>query len=163
MRKGDTDLPPKIARLVRSTLGDRQIGKFIDYIAELDRELAMVNKADPAWRSSSLGGRVIEDLTLQRSVATNETGNLAKRRMERLIKELTDFIGQAAKIDIETLSAKKGILEASIKNEQVIGATAGKALEVTIDDEHQYWPFKGEYWKDELGYYRFRIISMCTR
>ena len=32
-----------------------------------------------------------------------------------------------------------------------------------IDDEHQQWPFRGEYWKDELGYYRFKVQNKCGR
>jgi hypothetical protein len=34
---------------------------------------------------------------------------------------------------------------------------------IVPDDEHLYWPFDGQYWKDELGYYRFKIRSVCTR
>ena len=33
--------------------------------------------------------------------------------------------------------------------------------EVVIDDEHEKWPFTGEYWKDELGYYRFKVQNKC--
>ena len=25
------------------------------------------------------------------------------------------------------------------------------------------WPFNGEYWRDELGYYRFKIVNKCRR
>jgi hypothetical protein len=25
------------------------------------------------------------------------------------------------------------------------------------------WPFTGEYWKDELGYYRVRIVNKCAK
>jgi hypothetical protein len=25
------------------------------------------------------------------------------------------------------------------------------------------WKFNGEYWKDELGYYRFKIRSKCPK
>lgn len=31
------------------------------------------------------------------------------------------------------------------------------------DDEHVYWPFTGEYWRDELGYYLYTIKSECGR
>ena len=34
---------------------------------------------------------------------------------------------------------------------------------IIIDDEHQQWPFRGEYWKDELGYYRFKVLNKCGR
>ena len=25
------------------------------------------------------------------------------------------------------------------------------------------WPFIGEYWRDELGYYRVKIVNQCVR
>jgi hypothetical protein len=32
-----------------------------------------------------------------------------------------------------------------------------------VDDEHQFWPFTGEYWRDELGYYRYKLANKCGR
>ena len=34
-----------------------------------------------------------------------------------------------------------------------------KAVNIAADDEHVYWKFNGEYWKDELGYYRFCVVN----
>jgi len=34
---------------------------------------------------------------------------------------------------------------------------------IIVDDEHFQWKFNGEYWKDELGYYRFKIRSRCPK
>jgi len=31
------------------------------------------------------------------------------------------------------------------------------------DAEHVVWPFEGEYWRDELGFYRQPIASQCGR
>jgi hypothetical protein len=27
---------------------------------------------------------------------------------------------------------------------------------------HEYWPFDGEYWPDEIGYYRYTIKNACS-
>jgi hypothetical protein len=32
-----------------------------------------------------------------------------------------------------------------------------------VDDEHEFWPFRGEYWRDELGYYRVRLNNRCDK
>jgi hypothetical protein len=34
---------------------------------------------------------------------------------------------------------------------------------VEVDGEHQVWPFDGEYWRDELGFYRQQVTSQCGR
>jgi hypothetical protein len=28
---------------------------------------------------------------------------------------------------------------------------------------HEYWPFDGEYWPDEIGYYRYTVKDACPR
>ena len=34
---------------------------------------------------------------------------------------------------------------------------------IIVDVEHFVWRFNGEYWKDELGYYRFKVRSQCPK
>jgi len=36
-------------------------------------------------------------------------------------------------------------------------------LNVEVDEEHQLWPFNGEYWRDELPFYRQQVTSRCGR
>ena len=31
------------------------------------------------------------------------------------------------------------------------------------DGEHVLWPFDGEYWRDELGFYRQVVTSKCAK
>ena len=59
----------------------------------------------------------------------------------------------------------KGALTAGVAGEQAqaINPNAKNYNTIVIDDEHQQWPFKGEYWKDELGYYRFKVANKCGR
>jgi hypothetical protein len=34
------------------------------------------------------------------------------------------------------------------------------AARTVVDDEHVYWPYQGEYWRDELGTYELDF-TMC--
>ena len=73
-------------------------------------------------------------------------------------------IGEAITVQFETLNALKGQLTAGLQAEQnVINPNAKNFNHIQIDDEHQQWPFKGEYWKDELGFYRFKVSNKCGR
>ena len=31
----------------------------------------------------------------------------------------------------------------------------------SVDDEHVYWPFEGEFWRDELGNYEYTLTKGC--
>ena len=34
---------------------------------------------------------------------------------------------------------------------------------IEIRDDEIKWPFDGEYWRDELGFYRQQVTSRCGR
>lgn len=164
IRSGEAGLSERVQRAAEGALQDRTLAKTLDYVTELDRELRQVDRADPSWKPTAIAGTVLQDLTLQRSIAENEAGNLARKRLERLAGEIQELIKQAIKVEYETLQGQKGALEASIRGEQVaVSGTAKKVVNLSSDDEHLYWRFNGEYWKDELGYYRFRNVNRCEQ
>ena len=53
-------------------------------------------------------------------------------------------------------------LDQAIAGSQLTVAES-KANIVKPDEEHVIWPFNGEYWRDELGFYRQTITSKCGR
>jgi tetratricopeptide (TPR) repeat protein len=165
IRSGESKLSKNVEQAARAVLSDRMLGRRFDYVKELDRELSEHEKADPAWKSTAVANAVMTDITLQRSLTVNEAGDLARQRLSRLVGELAALIKRVIKIEIEILQGEKGQLEQEIVQEQQI-AGSGKNVDVSrivVDDEHQYWPFKGEYWRDELGYYRVKLNNRCER
>ncbi len=165
IRDGKSDLPGNVERAAKAVLSDRSLARRFDYVKELDREMDQHEKADPAWKSTAIAATVLTDITLQRSLTVNETGELAKQRVHRLVGELAQLIKRVIKIEYEILQGQKGVIEQELVQEQQVFAS-GKAKNignVRVDDEHQYWPFTGEYWRDELGYYRFNLMNRCEK
>jgi tetratricopeptide (TPR) repeat protein len=165
IRSVDSRLPEKTELAARAVLSDRMLARRFDYVKELDRELAEHERADPAWKSTAVANAVVTDITLQRSLTVNEAGELARQRVSRLVAELASLIKRVLKIEIEILQGEKGALEQEIVQEQQSNA-ANRATDISrivVDDEHHYWPFKGEYWRDELGYYRVRLLNRCEK
>jgi tetratricopeptide (TPR) repeat protein len=166
IRKGTSGLPEQVERAARGVIGDKNMVRRFEYVQELDRELKQYDKADASWRSTNIAQTVFADLTLQRSLAVNEAGDLSRRRIKRLTEELSQLIKRVIKIEFEILQGQKGSLEQEVIQEQEIQqgpATKRRAEEIRADDEHQIWPFTGEYWRDELGYYRVKIVNKCQR
>jgi len=163
IRSDMSGLSPEVARIAKSALSDRTIVKYFTYVDELDRELKQVQAADPAWKATAIAGVVLQDLTLQKSLAQNEAGQLAQRRLQRAVQEIQELEKQAIKVEYETINGQKNKLEQAMRDEQVASAHAAARMDITPDDEHYFWPFDGQYWKDELGYYRYKIRSQCGR
>jgi hypothetical protein len=96
-------------------------------------------------------------------VAATEAGKLAKERLQRLLKELGDLGRDGIKIRIEVLEAQAGKVSAERTGADAKIGRDRKEDPIVVDDEHFVWRFNGEYWKDELGYYRFKVRSQCTK
>jgi tetratricopeptide (TPR) repeat protein len=165
IRAGRSGLPEATERAARGVLGDLNLVKRFQYVEELDRELKQHDKAEADWKSTNIAQAVFADITLQRSLAVNEAGDLARRRLIRLTQELAQLIKRVIKIEYEILQGEKGSLEQEVLQEQQIikGGGGRRAEEIRVDDEHNIWPFTGEYWRDELGYYRVRVANRCDR
>ena len=166
IRDGDAGLPDACSAPPRAPSPTRRWVKSLEYVAELDRELKQVEQRDPAWKRTAIAGTILQDLTLQKSLATNDAGNLARDRLKRLCDEISELVSEAIKVEYETLQRAEGrASRPSIKEEQVPqpGTPSKKLGDVIVDDEHERWPFQGEYWKDELGYYRFKVVNKCDK
>jgi len=163
IRNGTSGLPQQTERAARGVLSDLSLVKRFQYVEELDRELKQHDKAEAAWKSTNIAQTVFADITLQRSLAVNEAGDLSRRRINRLTDELAQLIKRVIKIEYEILQGEKGNLEQEVIQEQQIMKTGSerRAEEIRVDDEHNIWPFTGEYWRDELGYYRVRVRNRC--
>ena len=165
IKSGEAGLSERAQNAAAGALADRSLLKNIEWVNELDRELKAIDKADPAWKSTAVAGNILQDLTLQKSLAANDAGQLARNRLTRLSGEIQDLMKQSIKIEIEALNGLKGALTAGVAGEQAqaLNPNSKNYNTIVIDDEHQQWPFKGEYWKDELGYYRFKVANKCGR
>ena len=97
---------------------------------------------------------------MQSSLAADTAGSLARERLSRLEAELTDLQIQAGAVKVSILEARIGKKQAELAGAEVSSDHPDEPI--IIDDEPQAWGFNGEYWKDELGFYRYRISSQCS-
>jgi TolA-binding protein len=162
VREGKTTLSPAIRGIVTSALSDRTVLRHLEYVKQLDAEEDRLKKAPPAFKSSTVGARILQDITLAKSFAIDQTGDLARGRYTRLIEELQDFMNQIDAVDLEVATFERGQLSQEMQAQQVTAERAAGGR-VEVDEEHQVWPFDGEYWRDELGFYRQQVTSQCGR
>ena len=166
IRQGTSGLPEGTERAARAVLSDKSLVKRFEYVDELTREINQHDKADTSWKNTNIAQTILADLTLQKSLAMNEGGDLSRRRIKRLTDELAQLIKRVIKIEYEILQGAKGDLEQEVQEEQQIIKEAGaqkRPEDIRADDEHDMWPFTGEYWRDELGYYRVKILNKCAK
>lgn len=101
------NLKGDVARLARLSLDNRKLRKHIAHVNEIDRELKLVRAAPPWWKSTALAGVVLQDLSLIRSLAVAETGQVAQLRIKRQARELKTLLDQAQKVAAEAAARLK--------------------------------------------------------
>ncbi len=164
IRAGRSGLPRDVERAARAVLSDRSLVRRFDYVKQLNQQLAKHEKADIAWKSTAVATYIYSDIGVNKALTVNETGEIARKRVERLVNELRQLITRVIKIEYEILQGEKGQLEEDVRTESqtVREKRARDISKIVIDDEHEFWPFNGEYWRDELGYYRYKLLNKCS-
>lgn len=163
VREGEANLDEDIQPIVENALSDRQLLRNIEYVRLLDEELGRFKKSPSSFRHSALGSQVQDALKLARDLAVRRTGELALQRYQRNLDELNEHLRNGEKILIDITAAKRNLLDEALKKDQVTAEESKIFGVVNPDSEHVLWPFDGEYWRDELGFYRAVVMSACGR
>ena len=161
VRAGKANLSPTIRPVVENALSDRQLLRNLEYVRVLDEEDGRFKKAPPSFKNSPIGNDVTDALNLARDLAIRNAGTLARDRYQRNLDELNEHLRNASKILIDITSAERSKLDQQVVSGQLTKEESQTYGVVKPDDEHVLWPFTGEYWRDELGFYRQVVVSKC--
>ena len=164
VRAGKANLPPTIKPVVEASLSDRQLLRNIEYVRVLDEEEERFSKAPGSFQNSPLGGDVKDGASARARPRGRSRGQawLASATSATL-DELNEHLRNGAKILIDITAAQRNQLDAQIATGQMSKAESKVFGVINPDEEHVIWPFDGEYWRDELGFYRQVVSSKCGR
>lgn len=162
VRAGEDDLSPNVRPIVASALSDRTVLQHLEYVSLLDDEEARLAKTSAEFQGSAVGEKILEDISLAKAFAVDTAGDLARGRYKRLIRELNDLSNQVDTVELEIATFRRGQIDQELQQQMTL-AKQSKGGNVEVDEEHQLWPFNGEYWRDELGFYRQQVTNLCTR
>ena len=127
------------------------------------RKRRTLNKAPSQFKSSSLGARILQDILVAKSFAIDQAGEIAKARYNRLVDEMQDLANQIDTVEIEVAELRARSARPGAAGADDRGRASPPAARSTSSPEHNVWPFDGEYWRDELGYYRQQVTYKCGR
>jgi hypothetical protein len=87
-------------------------------------------------------------------------GKFIQGRLADMAHLIEVLDGDKEIVGFETAKGEKEMLEANL---DVKGRLAMQSLSrpPMPASGHEYWPFDGEYWPDEIGYYRYTIKDAC--
>lgn len=158
-----TSVVPFIA--ARKILKEADVRKSFSYLQKLNDERRRIASLPGAWASTGVG-RYSTEVVKRRIQATQESaGREIRRHMITIVNDLRDLFEQADLLRLERLTGRKEALKKEIAGK---GLSRAKIEEETqraylIQNGYEYWPFKGEYWLDEIGNYHFVGTQACDQ
>jgi len=149
----ESDLDPFVEQVAQKALQDKTLNKYLAYVEELEREKEQFESTSGDFKGAGVGERVAEDLDLASSAARERAGGEARQRIHAQIKEIKDLNKEMIKVEYEILEKRR--------QQKGLEQTPPKPQKPKIDGEHEIYNYNGEYWQDELGYYRYKVTSLC--
>jgi hypothetical protein len=158
--KNDTDMI--LERILRLALTDKDLKNSNDSILELEAEIDSLGRRPDNFRYSNLAKNLVDDLKKQREVLIKKAGIMAKGKLEFELAELKKLLANGLRIKFETSTKEKEFLEEQLRAGGQAEIVKKYKYSVAVADDQLYWPYEGEYWRDELGTYQYTLTKGCV-
>lgn len=147
----------------RAILKEGDVRRTFQYLKNLEAEQKKLAALPAAWKSSGIGqysSKIIEKrLEATRSFA----GKQIRRHIILKQNELRDLFEQSGFLRFEMISGKKEVVRKELAGKGMAREKVDQQAERSfyIQNGYEYWPFKGEYWLDEIGNYHYVGVKAC--
>ena len=152
--------------LMLTVAQDGKISDILYHLRAIEYEQARIRDIGP-WRGTRVAQACMDQMNGHKESLQKLGGKLVQLEFENQYDKLNDLLAQAKTIRFEITLGEKNALEQSIIHGTgaATGAVQGHThdVDVHVPDDHYYWPFEGEYWKDEIGYYQFAVEGECAK
>jgi len=161
LERGQTDII--LERILRLALTDQDLKKTNESILELEGEMDVFGEKGDTFRYSELSKRLLEGLKQQRTGLIQKAGVMAKGKLESELVALKQLLANGLRIKFETVTKEKEFLEEQLKAGGSVSVVKKYKFSVAVADDQLYWPYEGEYWRDELGTYQYTMTKGCIQ
>ncbi len=147
----------------RQILKEGDVRKSQNYLRKLYSEHKKVVGMTVKWQSSPIGrySRKIVDKRIEATRAF--IGKLVRRHMILMQVDLRDLFEQVGFLRFESTSGRKEAVKKEIQGKGIARSRVDEesSRNYFIQNGYEYWPFKGEYWLDEIGNYHYLGAQAC--
>ena len=156
LQPGETRLPEAVQHHLQK---NERAFAMVNYLGRLDQESQKVER-DADLAKSPLGVDLLDLIGKQKALMAQVAGKFIKGRLADMAHLIEVLDGDKEIIGFETTKGEKEMLET---NFNVKGQLDSQALyRPPMPAGHEYWPFDGEYWPDEIGYYKYTLKDACA-
>ena len=133
------------------------------YIESLKQERNSIKGLPYSWRASKVGQYALRLVDENLRKSRKQINQVIKRHLVFFQQELNNFVNQEKYLRYESLRGKREQLKKKITakhlgNVQII---EGTSRDFFVQNGFEFYPFRGEYWLDELGNYHYVGTQSC--
>jgi hypothetical protein len=114
-----------------------------------------------SFRGSALAKDLRGRLEAERGRLVAEAGARARGKLEYERDALRELLQQALRIKIEVSRQEREALEGALTRGGQVNVLKDYRYSTAVSDEHLYWPYDGEFWRDELGTFTYTLTKGC--
>ena len=156
--KGTPDSRLDAAMFAR-ILRNRDLSSLVRHLDMMDEEVVQVDAQKAAWRDT-VGEGIKRVIQKDRQRYKRKAGLYLLRELAYQYEHMNDLLFQAETIKFEVVDAQRLDYEFKMGNPDVSSEDEAP-VDYATDPYTIYWPFNGEFWKDELGYYEYTERGIC--
>lgn len=146
-------LPSMVVRPLRQ---DDRFAEGIAAIQRIDAELSRLRGASGGWSQAAAGW-----LETRRSDLVQSEGRRIRDRARAMEDELTAMLANSEMNKLDILQMESRMYERASHTGVMEKARRTVDRGVRVRDGYRWWPYEGEYWADELGWYRIDTAPEC--
>lgn len=161
-KSGRPGAPALARRIAKLATTDQDLARLDQTLAEIDFEVSVsMSHRSKAFRDSPLAAEMADRLRAERSQLADEAGLRARGKLEYERDQLRTLLAQALRIQIEVSHKEREALEGSLAVGSQVEVVRDLKYSTAVSDEHLYWPYEGEFWRDELGTFTYTFTKGC--
>lgn len=141
-------------------LRNQDIAGIVSHMDLMEQELIKIDSEKPQWRDT-IGVHLKKVIQEDMDTYKKRAGRFLLSEMQRQHDTLGTLLSQAQLIGFEVVDAQRVDYEYKASNLEALGDQSKFDVDFATSPDLIYWPFNGEFWADELGYYNYTEQSSC--
>lgn len=152
--------------IVRALMDTGSLKNKLSYLRKIQDERLRVRKAFTSQEHKALRNYMLTILNQREKSVQKEAGQLLIAALSAKEQELSLLTGDLSLLKYEVLNGKKQEARSEYikklnESPELNQVNAADNRSFYINNGYRYWPFEGEYWRDEIGNYQYLGVNRC--
>lgn len=141
-------------------LRNKEFAGIVTHLEVMDKEEQLIDAQKSQWKDS-VGEGLHKVVSEDRERLKRRAGLVMLQEMAEVTNHLGDLLTQSQIIRFEVVDAKRADYQYKLTSTDLTDTSKEYQRDFAVSKDRIFWPFNGEFWQDELGYYWYTEQAKC--